>query len=113
MDRPDVSDVVQGWMEELDAIKITSTIVNGDVEETEVPVSFEGMVQVQSPYQLSLHQEGERSWNWTDIYCDYADFELDDIFILNGKKYRVMKKDNWEEFGYGYYKYECVRDYHE
>lgn len=113
MDRPDVSDVVQGWMEELDAIKITSTIVNGDVEETEVPVSFEGMVQVQSPYQISLHQEGERSWNWTDIYCDYADFELDDIFILNGKKYRVMKKDNWEEFGYGYYKYECVRDYHE
>lgn len=113
MDRPDVSDVVQGWMEELDAIKITSTIVDGDVEETEVPVSFEGMVQVQSPYQLSLHQEGERSWNWTDIYCDYADFELDDIFILNGKKYRVMKKDNWEEFGYGYYKYECVRDYHE
>ena len=111
MNRPNVADVLQGWMQKLNAKKITAEIINGDAVEAETPVTFNGMVEVQSPYQLSLHQEGERSWNWTDIYCDYADFDLDDVFILNGKEYRVMKKDNWQEYGYGYFKYECVRDY--
>ena len=111
MSRPNVADVLDGWLQTLHAKKMTQTIVNGDIEETETPVTFRGMEQVQSPYQLSLHAEGERSWNWVDIYCDYADFELDDIIILADKEYRVMKKDNWQEFGYGYYKYECVRDY--
>ena len=71
------------------------------------------MIQVQNGYQLSLHQEGERNWNWCDVFCDYADFNLDDVFIYGNKRYRIMKKDNWEEYGYGYYKYECVRDYDE
>jgi hypothetical protein len=110
---PNVADVVRGWLSTMKAEKVTSVIVNGDVEEITTPVTFKGMIQVQSPYKLSLHQEGERSWNWCDVYCDYADFNLDDIFIYNNKNYRVMKKDNWEEYGYGYYKYECVRDYND
>lgn len=110
---PNVADVVQGWLSPMKAKRITTSIINGDAEEVETPVTFKGMIQVQNGYQLSLHQEGERNWNWCDVFCDYADFNLDDVFIYGNKRYRVMKKDNWEEYGYGYYKYECVRDYDE
>lgn len=110
---PNVQDVVRGWLNNMNAERITTTIVNGDAEEVATPVKFKGMIQVQSPYQLSLHQEGERSWNWVDVYCDYANFELDDVLKYKNVRYRIMKKENWEEFGYGYYKYECVRDYNE
>lgn len=110
---PNVADVVQGWLSPMNAKRITTSIINGDAEEVETPVTFKGMIQVQNGYQLSLHQEGERNWNWCDVFCDYADFNLDDVFIYGNKRYRIMKKDNWEEYGYGYYKYECVRDYDE
>lgn len=110
---PNVADVVQGWLSPMSAKRITTSIINGDAEEVETPVTFKGMIQVQNGYQLSLHQEGERNWNWCDVFCDYADFNLDDVFVYGNKRYRIMKKDNWEEYGYGYYKYECVRDYDE
>ena len=110
---PNVADVVYGWLTPMQAKRITTSIINGDAEEVETPVTFKGMIQVQNGYQLSLHQEGERNWNWCDVFCDYADFNLDDVFIYGNKRYRIMKKDNWEEYGYGYYKYECVRDYDE
>ena len=52
MNRPNVADVLQGWMQKLNAKKITAEIINGDAVEAETPVTFNGMVQVQSPYQL-------------------------------------------------------------
>ena len=51
---PNVADVVRGWLSTMKAERITSVIVNGDVEEISTPVTFKGMIQVQSPYQLSL-----------------------------------------------------------
>jgi len=108
---PNVADVVEGWLSYMKAKKIAKQVINGDVEETEVPVNFQGMIQVLSPYELSIKPEGERSWNWINMFCDYANFKVDDKFIYNDTTYRVMKKHFWQDLGYGYYQYECIRDY--
>ena len=60
--------------------------------------------------KLSISKEGERSWRWHTIYAGPdLDLETDDIIVIHGTRYRIMDKENWQE--YGYLKYSAIEDY--
>ena len=108
---PNVADVVQGWLSTLTASKISKSIEDGDVIETYTIIRFSGMIQPLSGIELEIKPEGERHWEWTKIYTDYANFEVDDCITIQGFNYRIRHKMPYEKYGYGFYKYECVKDY--
>ena len=108
---PNVADVVDVWLTELNAQLVVKEIVDGDVVETMTPVTFKGMIQPLSGYELSILREGERDWEWVKIYTDYANFNCDDRLYLVDTHYRIMKKRPFERYSYGYDRYDAVLDF--
>lgn len=108
---PNVADVVQGWLRTLTASKVTQSIVDGDAVETYTIIRFAGMIQPLSGIELEIKSEGERHWEWVKIYTDYANFNVDDRITIQEEQYRIRHKMPYEKYGYGFYKYECVKDY--
>lgn len=108
---PNVADIVDGWLCDMTAQITTTVITDGDAIESFSTAYFRGMIQVLNPTEIELKPEGERDWNWCKIYCDYANFECDDRIIIDSVYYRIMKKDFWQDLGYGYYAYDAIRDY--
>lgn len=108
---PNVADVVQGWLSTLTASKVGKTIVDGDVVETFTEVRFHGMIQPLSGIDLEIKPEGERHWEWLKIYTDYDNFYVDDCIRIQGFNYRIKKKMPYEKYSYGFYRYDCVKDY--
>ena len=108
---PNVADVVQGWLSSLTASKVTQTIEDGDVIETYTLIRFSGMIQPLKGIELEIKPEGERHWEWIKIYTDYANFEVDDCINIQGNDYRIKQKRPYEKYGYGFFRYECVKDF--
>ena len=108
---PNVADVVQGWLSSLTASRVSKTIEDGDVIETYSIIRFSGMIQPLSGIELEIKPEGERHWEWVKIYTDYSNFYVDDCITIQGFNYRIRHKMPYEKYGYGFYKYECVKDY--
>lgn len=108
---PNVADVLEGWMSTVTAGKVTKTIDDGEVKETVEFFNFQGMVQPYSPIDLQVLAEGERHWEWVKVYTQYTNLKVDDQLVINGKTYRIMHKTFYEQFGYGFYRYDMVNDY--
>lgn len=108
---PHVADVLEGWMTTINGGKITKSIVDGEVTEVVRNFSFTGMVQPYSEIELQVIAEGERHWQWTKVYTQYTDLEVDDVIIIYSTQYRIMSKMPYEQFGYGFYRYNLVNDY--
>lgn len=108
---PNVADVVQGWLKTLTASRVTQSIVDGDAVETYTVTRFAGMIQPLSGMELAIKAEGERHWEWVKIYTDYANFEVDDCIEIDGHDYRIIHKMPYEKYAYGFFKYECVKDF--
>ena len=108
---PNVADVVKGWLSTLTASKVNKTIEDGDVIETFSIIRFSGMIQPLSGIELEIKPEGERHWEWVKIYTDYANFEVDDCINIQGNDYRIKQKRPYEKYGYGFFRYECVKDF--
>ena len=110
---PNVADVVQGWLSPLTALIVGKTIDDGDVVETYTEVNINGMIQPLSGIDLEIKPEGERHWEWVKIYTDYDNFYVDDAIIIQGANYRIKHKMPYEKYSYGFYRYDCVKDYEE
>lgn len=110
---PNVADVLEGWMTNVTAEKVTKTIVDGEVQETGVIFNFQGMIQPYATKDIELLAEGERHWEWVKVYTQYTNLKVDDKLIINQKTYRIMHKTFYEKFGYGFYRYDMVNDYTE
>lgn len=109
---PNVADVLVGWMTTITAGKVAKTIVDGEVQEVTTTFSFTGMIQPYSTKDLELVAEGERAWEWVKVYTQYTDLNVDDKIQIDGKSYRIMNKTFYEQFGYGFYRYDMVNDYY-
>jgi hypothetical protein len=110
---PNVADVLEGWMTTVTAGRVTKTIVDGEVVETTSNFTFQGMIQPFSAIDLQILSEGERHWEWVKVYTQYTNLNVDDKIAINGKVYRIMNKTFYEQFGYGFYRYDMVNDYTE
>jgi hypothetical protein len=107
---PYVGMALTNWFQPMTFKVLVKTIVDFVLVETETVVETQGVRQPMSPQELRLKPEGQRALNWESMYC-LPDTVLknDDIIIFNSVKYRVMKRLDWNE--YGYLQYDIVRDY--
>lgn len=108
---PQVSEAFDGWTSTIKIVKIKQTIVDALVVNSEVPVSFQGVVQPLSPNQLKLKDEGLRSWEWILIHVTSGKLDLvtNDVIVYNCKKYKVMNTMDWSQSGY--VEYHCVEEF--
>jgi hypothetical protein len=107
---PDVRNTMLGRFRPIELTKIVKSTVEFEVAEVEIPINTSGVVNPLSATKLSLKPEGERSWQWKEIWAT-TDLVLqtDDRIIYKGERYRIMSQLDWQENGF--VAYEIVNDY--
>lgn len=107
---PNVQAAMLNWFQKVTFILIEKSVVNSQLVEVETPIIFQGVVESISGQDLLMKPEGQRQWNWQNVWA-YPDLVLsiDDILSYQGIRYRVMKKNDWA--AYGYLQYDLVEDY--
>ena len=108
---PNMAQTLTGWEVPLTLIKITQSIIEGDVVKTETPISFLGVWQPLKDEQLQFKPEGQRSWEWVWIHAKSGTLNLktQDKVIFHSKRYKVMSIKDYSLNGF--IEYELVRDY--
>jgi len=107
---PTVRTTITGWFRPLVVGRVTKTVVNFEVKELFRETSCLGVIQPFGPSQLRIKPEGQRSWEWKMLHTTPdIHLENDERFTIAGVPYRVMKNQDFSE--YGYMQYELVQDY--
>ena len=107
---PDVSDAVRSFFQALTVGVIVKEMIDGLVEERTSYVDTKGVIMPMGAEKLAIKGEGQRSWKWFEIYCEYdIDVNTDDIMRINSIDYRVMDKSDYS--AYGYFKYDVQQAY--
>ena len=110
---PQMSETLNGWEVPLTLVKVTQSIVDGDLITDEKTYNFQGVWQPLSAEQLSLLPEGQRSWENVWIHCKSSQLNLEtaDKVIFNNRRYKITQK---KDYGLnGYVEYMLIRDYEE
>lgn len=110
---PNMASALNGWEVPLTFIKITQSIVDGDVVKTETPIQFTGVWQPLRDEELQFKPENQRSWSWYWIHAKSGsiDLQTQDKFIFQDKRYKVMSLKDYSLNGF--IEYQVVRDYEE
>jgi hypothetical protein len=107
---PNVANAVAGYCLPITVKRLTKTLVNGDLVETEDVQSGRGAIQPFTASQLMIKPEGQRTWVWEALYVvSGVDLSLDDVVTIFDRDFRVMSKRDFTL--YGYIKYELVEGY--
>lgn len=107
---PNMSETLSDWYQNIIFIKVKKITQNFELIETNIEISFQGIVEGMNPTDLAMKPEGQRKWEWIVVWTGgEIDLNVDEIFQYRSKKYRVMKKNDWAV--YGYQNFEAVEDY--
>lgn len=107
---PSLRTTLVGWFRPIVLGRVTSNIVEGEIQRVVREQRCRGMVQPFGPRELKLKSEGERKWNWQMLHTDPSVSLRDgEEFTIHNIRYRVMSQKNYSE--YGYVMYELVQDY--
>lgn len=107
---PDVSGALKDTFQLMTFEPVAKEVDGFQVLEIGEPVSFWGNVQPLTGRQLQMKPEGERKWNWIQVFAEPSiNLSPDDVIIFLGIQYRVMSKKNFKL--YGYVAFELVEDY--
>lgn len=108
---PNMTNTLNGWEVPLSFIKITQSIVDGDVVKTETPINFMGVWQPLRDEELQFKPENQRSWSWYWIHAKSGTVELQtqDKFLFKNKRYKVMAVKDYSLNGF--IEYHVIRDY--
>lgn len=107
---PDVGNGVMQFMQNVVVGVMQKVNLNGYT--SEIPLYKKTMAVKQSftSRQLQIKPEGQRGWQWYKIHMlNNIKLKLDDRFLMNAVKYRVMRSSEYTE--YGYTEYEVIEDY--
>ena len=110
---PQMDTTLTGWEVPLILVKITQSIVEGDLVTTEKRIRFRGVWQPLKDEALELKPEGQRSWEWIWIHAKASELNLEtaDKVLFIGKRYKVMQK---KDYGLNsFVEYQLCRDYEE
>jgi len=110
---PNMANTLTGWEVPLSLVKITQTVVDGDVVKTEQPVKFLGCWQPLRDEELQFKPENQRSWSWYWIHAKSGTLNLQtqDKIIFQNKRFKVMSVKDYSLNGF--IEYEVIRDYEE
>jgi hypothetical protein len=108
---PNMASTLNGWEVPLTFIKITQTIVDGDVIKTESPIKFMGVWQPLRDEELQFKPENQRSWSWYWVHAKSGTLNLQtqDKFLFQDKRYKVMSIKDYSLNGF--IEYQVIRDY--
>jgi hypothetical protein len=107
---PNLQNPIIKWFLNIDFIRITKSIVDGEVSEVENLETFKGVIQNLDSKQLQIKPEAQRAWGWKMIHAlPSLVLNVDDKIKYNDVKYRVMNIRDFRE--YGYIEYHIVEDY--
>ena len=83
---------------------ITKKTVNFELTETKRSVNFKGVIFPTEGEDLKIVPEGQRSFKNVTIFSEVTlQLNLDDIVLYKGTRFRILKKLDYEN--YGFYKY--------
>lgn len=108
---PNVQDALSNWFTSLSIGKITKSVVNYHLKEVVSWATYQAVLQPFTTKQLQIKPEGQRVWQWETLHVKGTDSEfcLDDQVFIGVKKYRIMQKFEWSQ--YGYIEYQIIEDY--
>ena len=110
MGLPKIQIAFNCWEEDINLIKITSSIVDYVKVETLEEISFKGVVQNLKSEDLKLKPLESRSWKWKMIHTrTYSELETEDLVKYKGERFKVMSKNDFESSGY--FEYHLVKNY--
>ena len=103
---PNMSETIQGWFQDIEFDIVTRSLDDdGDgvdwIPESIQTIKTQGVVRPPSDKDLKILPEGTWAWEWLQIHC-LPDVQLDtnQFVSYKGKKYTVMAKKDWTEYGY-------------
>lgn len=107
---PNMQDAMGDYFQNTEFVRITKTVLNGQVVETRCPFSMKAIVANFTGQQLMMKEIGQRKWKWISVWA-YPNIILtpDDVICYLGVNYRVDHKNDWSV--YGYLQYDLVEDY--
>lgn len=110
---PNMAQTLTGWEVPLSLVKITQSMVNGDVVKAEKRIDFLGCWQPLRDEELQFKPENQRSWSWYWIHAKSGTLNLQtqDKIIFQNKRYKVMGVKDYSLNGF--IEYQIVRDYEE
>jgi len=108
---PNMSSTLNGWETTITLVKVLQDISEGDKVETEVSITFQGVIQPLRTEQLMAKPENMRSWEWLWIHAKSGSLNLmtGDKIRFNNKLFKVMGIKDYSLNGF--VEYEIVRDY--
>ena len=108
---PNMANTLTGWESPLTLVKITQSILNGDVVKTEKRIDFIGCWQPLRDEELQFKPENQRSWSWYWIHAKSGTLNLQtqDKIIFQGKRFKVMAIKDYSLNGF--IEYQIIRDY--
>lgn len=110
MGLPKIKVALNGWESNITLNKLTSALVDYENVNTVEEISFKGVVQPLTAEALRLKPLESRSWEWLMIHTrTYSELETNDLIEYNGKKFKVMAKNDYNLNGY--YEYHLVKNY--
>lgn len=106
---PQCGDIVDSWAIIYNAILIRKELVDYEMQETERPITFKGMIQDNHGSRMDIKNIGIRQWKSYSLWSTYK-FKNDDVIKIENRSFRIMVTDPWDTY-YNYYKYDLTEDY--
>lgn len=103
---PNMAQTIQGWFQPVKFEVITRSLADdGDgvdwVSETVTLIKTQGVVRPPSDKDLKILPEGTWAWEWLQIHClPNVELNTNQFVIYKEKRYKVMAKKDWTEYGY-------------
>jgi hypothetical protein len=107
---PDVSGALQDYFQMMTFSQVTKTVQGFQVDESALPINFQGCWFPYSERQLLMLPEGQRSWSHFMLFADPTlTLQTDDVVLWNGIQTRVLGR---MDYGlYGYVQYHLCQDF--
>lgn len=98
---PNMSQTIMGWFLPIEFGIVTRQIVDYEPVDTITRIKTQGVVQPPKPEDIELQVEGVRNWEWQEIHClPNLQVDVNQFIFYLDKKYKVMKKENFSQYGY-------------
>lgn len=103
---PNMVQTIQGWFQPVEFEVITRSLADGGdgvdwVSETVTLIKTQGVVRPPSDKDLKILPEGTWAWEWLQIHClPNVELNTNQFVIYKEKRYKVMAKKDWTEYGY-------------
>lgn len=110
---PNMAETLTGWETPLTLVKVSQSVLDGDVVKTEQQINFLGCWQPLRDEELQFKPENQRSWSWYWIHAKSGTLNLQtqDKIIFQNKRYKVMSVKDYSLNGF--IEYHVIRDYEE